>query len=335
MPSSHDSARPAVDANPVPDAGGATTDALAPDVPTPDVSVVIATRDRPQLLREAVQAVIAQTHPGVVETIAVFDQSEPDLTLESADPLRPVRVITNTREPGLPGSRNSGVDAARAAVVAFCDDDDAWRPTKLARQLEVLEAQPEVDVVTTGIAISIDGEVIDRLPDRDQITFEDLLRDRVMEAHPSSVMVRREAFLDRIGYVDEHIPGGYAEDYEWILRAARLHPVAVVREPLVVVLWHAKSFYLARWRMIADGLSYLLERFPEFADEPVGLGRIQGQRAFAKAAAGDRSEAWPLVRLTLKNDWRQPRAYLAAAVAAGVLPADRVVRELNRRGRGI
>jgi glycosyltransferase involved in cell wall biosynthesis len=45
------------------------------------VSVVIATRDRPELLRRAIDAVLAQEHPAPLEIVLVFDRSEPDLTL--------------------------------------------------------------------------------------------------------------------------------------------------------------------------------------------------------------------------------------------------------------
>ena len=60
------------------------------------------------------------------------------------------------------------------------------------------------------------------------MTFTDLLDDRLMEVNFCTAMVRRDAFLGSIGPADEHIPGGYAEDYEWVLRAARSHPIAVV-----------------------------------------------------------------------------------------------------------
>ena len=56
----------------------------------------------------------------------------------------------------------------------------------------------------------------------------------MMEANFCTAMVRRRAFCDDIGPADEHIPGGYAEDYEWVLRAARRRPLAVVPEPMVI-----------------------------------------------------------------------------------------------------
>ena len=300
-----------------------------------ELSVVICTRDRPELLRRSIAAVAAQTLPGVIETLVVFDRSEPDLTLAVASGHRPVRVLTNEQTPGLPGGRNTGVRHAKGAIVAFCDDDDVWFPTKAARQLAVLDGSPTAEVAVTGIRVHADGHEVDRVWLRSELRFADLLASRVMEAHPSTVMVRRDAFVDGIGEVDEAIPGGYAEDYEWLLRAARRAPIAVLQEPLVRVDWHPKSFFTAQWVTIADALEYLLVAYPEFASSPSGSARIRGQRAFALAALGRRREAWREIRRALRCAPRERRSYLAALVALRLVSAERVVRMLNRRGRGI
>ncbi|HET7399536.1 MAG TPA: glycosyltransferase, partial [Intrasporangium sp.] len=61
----------------------------------PTVGVVIATHNRPGPLREALASVLEQDYAGAVEVVVVCDQSEPDLTLESAMPRRRVRVVSN------------------------------------------------------------------------------------------------------------------------------------------------------------------------------------------------------------------------------------------------
>lgn len=299
----------------------------------PSVSVVIATRDRPQLLRQALDAIAAQDYEGDVESIVVFDQSEPDRTLERAKGRRRVRVLANSHAPGLAGGRNTGAGAATGELLAFCDDDDAWMPPKLDAQVALLAANPDAAVATCGVQVEYDGKAIARSSGLTEITFDDLLASRVMEAHPSTVVVRRDAFAE-IGPVDEALPGSYAEDYEWLLRAARRTRIVTVARPLVRVLWHRTSFFSQRWEMIASALTHLLEKYPEFERSPKGLARVTGQIAFASAASGRRDQAWRWARRTLSADPRQPRAYLALAVAAG-LPASAVVRFLNSRGKGI
>jgi glycosyltransferase involved in cell wall biosynthesis len=301
--------------------------------PQADLTVVVATRDRPQLLREALAAIAAQDHPGVIETVVVFDQCEPDQAVASCDPRRPVRVLRNARTPGLAGGRNTGILAATAPLVAFCDDDDTWMPTKARRQLAWAAAHPEAELFVTGVVIDDGRAETVRLP-ATAIRHDDLLASRVAEAHPSSFLVRREALLDGIGLVDEALPASYAEDYDLLLRAARRHPVVGQPEALVRVRWHASSFFSAKWRIIDDALGHLLSVHPEFERCAAGKARIVGQRAFARASSGRRREGVALALDTARLHWREPRAVLALAVAAGVSP-NWVLRQLHRRGRGV
>src|SRR6476469_1088088 len=133
---------------------------------TSDIAVVICTRDRPELLRRAIAAIAAQTFPGSIETVVVFDRCAPDPTIEVREGNRPVRVIANGHAPGLPGGRNAGDAATQAELVAFCDDDDVWCPEKAARQYAALASRPDVDVVVTGVQIAVDGDEIDRRLDQ-------------------------------------------------------------------------------------------------------------------------------------------------------------------------
>ena len=90
--------------------------------------------ERPLLMRRALASIMDQAYPAELEVVLVFDRSEPDFSLESEQPGRRVRVIRNTRTPGLAGARNSGVLALTTDLVAFCDDDDVWLPGKLWRR---------------------------------------------------------------------------------------------------------------------------------------------------------------------------------------------------------
>lgn len=300
----------------------------------PDVSVVVATRDRPEMLREAIESVRAQAYDGVVETVVVYDQSEPDHTLRVADARRPVRIVTNRRSPGLAGARNSGIESASGEVIAFCDDDDLWLPDKLRQQVHRL-ADPAVDFVSCGIRVRYDEDEHDRTLDVDEVTFRDLLRDRHTELHPSTFVIRRAAINERIGLVDEAVPGGFGEDYELLLRAARDRPIANVRGPHVVVRWGKQSYFLRRWEMMRDGLTWLLDRYPEFDTEPAGSARVRSQIAFARAALGDRSGALRWARGAFRRNPLEPRTVLAAAVSTGLVSPDTVMARLHHIGRGI
>ena len=301
----------------------------------PKVSVVIATRERPVLLRRAVQRVMEQRYDGAIEVVIVFDQSEPHAIEVEIPAGRELRVITNHRSPGLAGARNSGVLATTGELVAFCDDDDEWLSEKMSRQVTALAAAAgEAEVATSGIFVCYEDRQTPRVYPSDRITLSDLLRSRVMEAHPSTVVVTRAAF-DRIGFVDEHIPGSYAEDYEWLLRAARETGILAVREPLVNVHWHQSSWFSDRWKMIVDALTYLLEKVPEFQADKPGLARIYGQIALAHAASGDRRLARTWARRTIALQWRERRAYVALLIAAWLVKVETVQRLAHAAGKGL
>lgn len=300
----------------------------------PLVSVIVPTRDRPELLRATLAAIAAQDHEGPIETIVVFDRSDIDPSVESTAPGRTVRAIANTRKPGLAGGRNSGIEAAVGAYVAFCDDDDTWEPDKLRRQVDVLERSPGADMAVGAIRVHYDGTATERSPEMSRITFADLLRSRVAEAHPSTFLMR-SSLVATIGFVDEAIPGSYAEDYEYLLRAARVTDIAVVPAAVVNVLWHTASFFVENWQTRIDALTYLLEQYPEFEDDPIGRARIEGQIAFAHAAVGDRAAARTWARACLGHHRTERRAWLALLVSTGLVSADRVVAQVQKLGRGI
>lgn len=305
--------------------------------PSPDIpfalTAVVSTHARPVEVRQAIDAVRSQDFDGRIETIVVYDKAEPDQSLASDDADRPVRVVANHNSPGLPGSRNTGADLARAPWIGFCDDDDVWHPTKVAKQLAELE-RSGADTCITGIDVVTKGERIPRVGEEPQLRLEHFLLARRLEAHMSCTVVRRDAFLGPIGKVAEDIPGGCSEDYDWIMRAARNGPIAVVREPLVDIRW-AGSHFRDKWADWEGAHRFVLERFPEFDEVPSGKARLEGQLAFAIAAQGRRVEAIRHVGTTLKWNWREPRAYLALVVASGLVGADRIVAEINKRGRGI
>lgn len=298
------------------------------------VATIVATRDRPELLRETLAAINAQDYDGVITTIVIFDVTEPDYSLAVEGGNRPVVVVPNSRVQGLQGARNTGMLATESDLVAFCDDDDVWVPSKIRRQVDLLNENPDVHFVGSGVIVEYEDTRVERVREESRITFRDFLESRVFEAHPSTFLMRRAELTDRIGLIDEDVPGGYGEDYEWLLRATRETDMLMVSAPLVRVRWHTASFYAERWQMRIDGLQYILDRYPEFETEPVGLARIYGQMAFAKASLGDRRGAFELAKKTLKLNPKEGRAGLALSVAAGV-PSATVVSQLQKRGMSV
>ncbi|MDP3891797.1 glycosyltransferase family A protein [Nocardioides sp.] len=297
----------------------------------PRVDVVIATRNRPELLAGAVDAVIGQSYPGHLHLIIVFDQSTPDHRFASTGDRRTVEVIGNHRSPGLAGARNSGIDTGSGELVAFCDDDDVWLPEKVELQVASMLSGSALTCVS-GITVEYGDRSVDRVPGADELNLRNLARNRVMAAHPSTVMVQRAA-LATIGLVDEEIPGSYGEDFDWILRAAAAGEICVIEQPLVRVRW-GQSQFSREWQTIVDAIDYGLAKHPVFHEDAKALGRLYGRRAFALAALHSRGALAAALR-TMRVAPREKRAYLAAAVALHLVSAEWLMDLAHRRGHGI
>ena len=298
--------------------------------PLPPVGVVLPTRNRPELLRRALDAVLAQEYAGELRAVVVYDQAEPDKGL-AADR---VQVIANTRTPGLAGARNSGILALDTDFVAFCDDDDVWLPGKLAAQVEALGAARGGELASCGVLIDYDGKHVPRLAFAGRVTFEDLIRSRMVMVHSSTYLARRPALLD-VGMVDEQIPGSQGEDWDLALRMARRHPIVNVDHPFVRILWGGTSYYAQAWETKVAALHWFLDRYPEIGGSPVGGARVYGQLAFGYACLGRRRVAVRWAGRALRANWKEPRAPFALAVASGLVSGERVLRALHTRGRGI
>ena len=301
----------------------------------PAVGVVLPTHNRPELMRKALASILAQDYAGPIEVVVVFDNAEPDLTLADPDGARPVRVVANTeRTPGLSGARNTGVLTLATEIVAFCDDDDEWRPEKLTKQVQRLLDDPATEMVTCGIEVVFGDQVNPRLAGLTEVRHDDLLRSRMSMLHSSTFVFRRAALLD-LGLVAEDAPGSQNEDYDLLLRAVRRHPIAHVDEVLVRVLWGRTSFFASQYETKIASLEWMLARHPEFAGNRPGAARIYGQLACWHAATGCGRDARQWARKALRARWREPRAVIALAASAHVVKVETVLAALHKRGRGI
>lgn len=300
----------------------------------PDVTVVVPTGGGSRLLRETLRAITMQDYPGTIVTLVVYDRAEPDHSLADHCGDRPVLVLPNTAAPGLAGARNTGISAARTDLVAFCGDSDIWFPHKLRAQVEVACAEPGTDVVCSGVRVVHGSRETERTLKHTSITFTDLLRSRLTEPHPSTLLIRRTALVHGCGLVSEDIPGDYGQDYELLLRLARYAPVRNIPEAGARVLWRPLPNLTGHWRTVSAALRQLLEQYPEFRLDPRGYARMAGRIAFAEAAAGRRGAAVEWSLTALRSRLLEPHGYLALAVVCG-LPVEMVLRVLRRRAAAI
>jgi len=190
----------------------------------PLVTVIVGAYNAERYLAEAIDSVLAQTHPRL-ELIVVDDGSTDGsgrIAESYGDPVRCIRQENG----GMAAARNRAIPEARGDYLAFLDADDRFPPGKLARQLAVFEAQPELDVVY--------GHVTEFLsPDLDEAARA-LLRapeHDVPWPTPNLMLVRRESFL-RVGLFSTELKVGIGVD--WHARANELGLRSAV--PPIVVL---------------------------------------------------------------------------------------------------
>jgi glycosyltransferase involved in cell wall biosynthesis len=200
----------------------------------PLVSVVIPTYDRPQYLKRAVESVLGQTY-GNIELIVVDDcSSAPAEEILSDLFERDIRAIhvCHSENRGANAARNSGIEVATGEFIAFLDDDDYWKPTKLEQQLDVFERSPaDIGVVCTGVQyINDEGELMAEVP----ILDGDVIEGVFTGSFPTtfSALMVRSSVVDEAGLPDERFPSW--QDLEWCVRLSqhcRFEPVA---QPLMV-----------------------------------------------------------------------------------------------------
>ena len=302
----------------------------------PLVSVILPTRGRPDLVRAAIAAIVGQTYPGPVECLVVHDQEPPDPALASlGSGEHQVRVLANHRTPGLAGARNSGLAEATGSFIATCDDDDIWHPAKLQAQITRLLDQPDLLVVGTGIRLMLpDGRIISWPARAERISQRLLVRNRVKELHSSTLAMRRDVYA-KAGLYDEKTPHGYAEDYDWILRVARVGRIGAVVSPLADIRKDSGSWWPGDAAVTAAGLEYLLARHPEIAASPRGHARLLGQIAFSRSLLGQRGRALRYAATAIARWPASPHGYLALAHIVTGVDRKHMLRAARLVGRGL
>lgn len=302
----------------------------------PDVDVVIPTRGRPDLVREAVQSVVDQDYRGRISIVVVHDHEEPQASLaDFARPSRSIVLVPNTHAEGLAGARNAGLEHTAADYIASCDDDDTWDHDKLTLQIRRMLADPQLMVLGAGIRLLMsEDEVIEWPGDSPVVTRAQLLRSRRKELHSSTLLIKRAVF-DAIGPYDEQLPSSYAEDYEFLLRAVEVGRIGVVNVPLASIRKYNASWFRERAEVVAEALEYLLAKHPQLAESKAGHARILGQIAFARSTLGDRSAAVSTAARALRRWPLAPHAALALAHAATGIDPRLLLGTARKAGRGI
>jgi glycosyltransferase involved in cell wall biosynthesis len=187
------------------------------------VSVIIPCYKQAGFLSDAIESVLAQTHPYV--EIIVVDDGSPDNTGDVALSYPGVRCIRQENQ-GLSAARNTGIRESTGNFLVFLDADDRLIPNALETGLKSFRRNPGAAVVVgKHRRISAEGLPLPtaELPTVEKDHFVELLRGNCKIACPATVMYQRWVFDEIRGF---NTSLRAAEDYDLYLRIAQKFAMA-------------------------------------------------------------------------------------------------------------
>lgn len=175
----------------------------------PLVSVIVPVFNGERFLAPALQSVFNQDYRQL--EVLVVDDGSTDTSAAIARTFPEAQYIFQSNQ-GAAAARNTGVQAATGAFIAFLDADDLWLPTKLSSQMAYHAEHPEVDCSFIGLANFVE----------DGVEPPQWLRDNQSlsgrpDYSPCTLLAKRSVF-DQVGLFDTSYHVG--EDTEWFARFA-------------------------------------------------------------------------------------------------------------------
>jgi glycosyltransferase involved in cell wall biosynthesis len=282
----------------------------------PAVSVIMPSYQKAPFVAAAVESVLAQTLTDLELIVVDSSTDETPQILERFGAR--IRVVRDQPR-GISAARNLGIRSSRGRYIAFIDADDTWMPTKLEKQIALLERNGKAglvcaDVLFRDAAGPRPGRAfLDAAPASGQVHPVIFSRSFIGTL---TVVVRR-ACLDEVGLFDESISA--CEDHDLWLRISARWEIEYVDEPLAVYRYSAGQASADRERTLAG-----------VASKP-GSGLIAVQeRAYAGSPA-----LRALDRATLDRCFFDLYLELAGLhVRAGRTAAARAVLSRHRQLRG-
>jgi LmbE family N-acetylglucosaminyl deacetylase len=189
----------------------------------PRISVVVRTRDRPELLAEALASLAAGSYRQAEVVLVNDGGASPEVAADYPLPLVRVELEENR---GRAAAAQAGVEAATGDALAFLDDDDLAAPEHLATLAGLLGAA-EMRVVYTDAAVGVyeaDGEgrwrcAERRLPYSRDFDPELLLLDNYI---PFNTLAFDRRLAAEVGPFDGAFP--FFEDWDFLIRLAAVAP---------------------------------------------------------------------------------------------------------------
>lgn len=212
---------------------GQSVDLGAKIVQTPTVSVIVSVFNAEAFIESAISSVVTQTFQDW--ELIVVDGGSSDgthqIVLDQIKKDPRIHLIDNIDDQGPAHARSVGVRASKGDYIAFLDGDDAWLPSKLKKQFEMIQ-EKDLDIVCSGYRVMThDGGLVSQtVPIHRWYNFLKALCTRGITT--SSVLTKRSCLTDEILDTFGRFHG---EDYLWWLKILQKGGVAgAIKEPLML-----------------------------------------------------------------------------------------------------
>ncbi|WP_233827718.1 glycosyltransferase family 2 protein [Paraburkholderia sp. ZP32-5] len=185
-------------------------------------TVLIPARNAEQTLAETLESLVRQTFRDF--DVVLVDDASTDRTVDIARSFQArlnIRILSPDAHLGVAGAANFGLRVIESAYIARIDADDIAMPTRLEKQFAFLEANPDVDVLGTGMELFYGqpgNKVRTSIKPEDDASIKTALV-QICSLSNGSAMFRNSFFRD-IGTYDTRL--AVAEDYDLWCRGALL-----------------------------------------------------------------------------------------------------------------
>ena len=264
----------------------------------PKVSVIIPAYNSMRYLPETIDSLLSQTFKDF-EAIIINDGSTDGIERwVSQNQDSRLQLISQVNQ-GQAKARNEGIKLAQGEYVAFLDADDLWKPTKLEKQVALLDQNPGAGVVYSWVAginseSVLRGRTIKHFAEGN--VWRNLIFGNILECG-STPLIRRTCF-DRVGDFDVQLPP--CEDLDLWLRIASQYEFLVVKEPLVLYRQHDSSSG-KNWQRAEKKYHTLLDK--AFSKPPANISMAELRELKPKAYANPyvRFLAWSALQGKAKD----------------------------------
>lgn len=253
-------------------------------VERPLVSVIIPTKDRPEMLELAIQSVLNQSYQNL-EIIVVNDGGvDVQTKLDKLNTRGNINYLKHPYNQERSAARNTGISATKGKYIAFLDDDDTYYPDHIQTLVEVLENSDYKIAYTDAVMaqqanqdgryVTVNSTVTHSIDfDYDQILVSNFI--------PNLCLMYDKSCFDAVGLFDTSL--GTHEDWDLIIKLSRQYQFAHItkttceftrREDGTTTTSRRRGDFTRTRQIIYD-------RYKKYAQDKLGI--IESQQAALKS----------------------------------------------------